>query len=189
MIDNAVSTLNKLAEKIAAIEKEDTENTRKIEAQIDAVKSNLDGVNDKIEESFVSGDAEEGQKLTEQKAQLESKLSYLETFASRRRNLPAISEDDSSKYKKEINNQLLHITAREKKRVDEIVRELERISDNLQNSIQVAQNSGNLVIKLSKSNQPYYGIDPWVTTLYQCISRFVHYYKDNTRPWLEANNK
>lgn len=170
--------IDKITKRIKEIDEQALNTVDEALQQIANLKEELTTITDSIEDNYRSGDIVKGQQLAEQKVIIESKIGFLETFLTKRKNIPLMADDEAKKLRTELNNELYNSFYDKKRKTDSLFKELETIQAELEKEIMEVQNIGNDIIRLTKVKEPFYQIDQRINILNIDLRQFVLQYKN-----------
>lgn len=174
-----------ITKRIKTSEKKEAETFSEIESQINSLRDQLRNTIEKIEETYTTGDIQSGERLSGEKASLESRISYLETFIKKRKELPSMSNEEATEIKSDLNALLYKSFVADKKRFDDLIKEIMLIISNGEDVMKKVRESGSTVNRLMKNPNPF-GIDGRITSFYGVLKKFYSSYYTNTKPNIEA---
>lgn len=174
-----------IEKRIKAIEKKEADTFNETNQQISRLKEQLEKTIEKIEETYTTGDVESGERLSGEKASLEYKINYLETFIKKRKELPGLSNEEEREIKSDLNDLMLKTLIADKKKIDSLMNEIMIVISNGDDVMKKVCDSGKTVNRLVKSKNPF-AVDGRITTFYGLLKRFYSGYYANTKPTIEA---
>lgn len=170
--------IEKISKRIEEIDKNAIDTVKETNQQIENLNKELESISAQIEETYRSGDIVKGQNLAEQKAVIESKISFLNTFLKKRKDVPLMENDEAKKLRTDLNNELYNVFHEQKRKADSYMKGLLEIHDVLEKAIQDTVKTGNNIIRLSKTKELSYSIDQCILSLNNHLRNFTATYKN-----------
>lgn len=177
---------SKNVEKIVSIMEGEKKLTEETESKISKAKEELKEVSDKLEETYSSGNFEQGERLVSVKTELEGRIRYLEDFIAKRKNQPLIDKEEAEEIKKSLYEDLYKTMVSDKKRFESILPELEKMAKDGLESVRETQNLGKDLNKLMKKENPFFKIDNRLSALYEILNEFVVNYNSYSKGKIES---
>ncbi|MBR4470923.1 MAG: hypothetical protein IKS54_06410 [Erysipelotrichaceae bacterium] len=173
-------------ERIAEIEKNEADLINETKAKVESLKGKLQETSDQIEQIFSSGDYVNGENLVAEKTTLTAKIDFYETFLKKRQSVPLITEEEAREIKTELNDQITSQFIEDRKKIESLMLEIDKIAKNGVELINETINLGNSVNRLRKKNEGLFGIDTRITTMYNFFDRTANTFNMNTLPYIST---
>ena len=176
--------LEKIINRIESLEKRENDLVSETEQQIESLKQQLGIVKEKLEDTFMTGDIAQGEKLSIEKGSLEAKIGYLETFMEKRKSLPIIAKPEAAEIKSDLKEEMFKAFAADKKKFDVLMKDISLIISNGDDVMNKVRESGQTVNRMTKEYDLFL-IDGRITGFYSHLKRFANGY-DATKPNIES---
>lgn len=178
--------LDKITNKIHQIEQAENEKQVETISKIDKLNDELKSVIAKIEETYITGDAEQGGKLLTEKASLEAQITFLENYQKKRKDIPLIDKEEARRIMTDLNNELYNTYFEQKRKYEELVKQIEEIGSTMDNAINTYQATGTDLNRISKNNGVPQ-VNNTVVVFNQHIHHVINGYKNHSLPYLNNN--
>ena len=179
--------LDKIFKKLNEIEQTERDKEQETTNKIEKLRDDLKTVIAKIEETYITGDVEQGAKLLTEKKEIESQITFLENFLKKRKEIVLINDDEYRSYQTDLNNELFNVYHEQKRKYESLLKDVEEIGSVMNNAIQTYQSTGTDLNRIAKK----YGVpavNNVVVTFNQHINRVISQYKIHTSPYLNSND-
>ncbi len=176
----------KITSVIANLERQRDEQIKEATEQIARTEEDLALTVKQLEEAYLSGDAEKGQKLMANRETLEKRKSFLEESLTKRKHHPSITREKADELRSLVNDDLTGTAADDKKKLEALIKEIKAIADNGAKETDEARQNGEVIVRLLKDTSYTASPDGRIIGFYGFVKRIVSEYETRIKPSMET---
>lgn len=172
-------SIDMIVGRIEELEKLADQSSQEAKDKIGKLRDQLKSIAEQLNDTFITGDSKLGEKLSVEKASLESRINYLENFESRRKIKQTISDKERDELRKELDNEMMKIAVSDKKRIVELAEEMNEIvcrADAMMKKFEYCKSHINILAKQRYDSLP----EKEIMYFYSGIRKFANNYKERS---------